>query len=160
MPARIMVVNDTQEILDLFRDLLEQEGYQVILYSYAIQDMDEILRHKPDLIILDYIFGAERTGWQLLQKLKMRRDTAAIPVVICTAAKRQVEEIEGHLVAMGVGIVLKPFNVDDLLHTVQQTLALHADPNVILSAQGSSESATTAEHGGETGASESLDIAR
>lgn len=149
MPARIMVVNDTQEILDMFRDLLEQEGYEVILYSYAIQDMDEILRHKPDLMILDYIFGAERTGWQLLQKLKMRRDTAAIPVVICTAAKRQVEEIEGHLVAMGVGIVLKPFNVDDLLRTVSQTLDVHANQNVILPAQGSGEAA---------GASESLDI--
>ncbi|HEY0738930.1 MAG TPA: response regulator [Herpetosiphonaceae bacterium] len=150
MPARIMVVNDTQEILEMFRDLLEQEGYDVILYSYAIQDMDEILRQKPDLIILDYIFGAERTGWQLLQKLKMRRDTAAIPVVICTAAKRQVEEIEGHLVAMGVGIVLKPFNVDDLLRTVKQTLELHADQRALLSEQGTDE---------EKGASESLDTA-
>jgi DNA-binding response OmpR family regulator len=151
MPARIMVVNDTQEILDMFRDLLEQEGYEVVLYSYAIQDLDEILRHKPDLIILDYIFGAERTGWQLLQKLKMRRDTAAIPVVICSAAKRQIEEIEGHLVAMGVGIVLKPFNIDDLLDTVKRTLELHANQNVILSEQG---------NGKEAGASESLDTAR
>lgn len=151
MPARIMVVNDTQEILDMFRDLLEEEGYAVILYSYAIQDLDEILRHKPDLIILDYIFGAERTGWQLLQKLKMRRDTAAIPVVICTAAKRQVEEIEGHLVAMGVGIVLKPFNVDDLLHTVKQTLALHADAQTILPEQGD---------GRQEGSTEALDTSR
>lgn len=144
MPARIMVVNDTQEILDMFRDLLEQEGYDVILYSYAIQDMDEILRHKPDLIILDYIFGAERTGWQLLQKLKMRRDTATIPVVICTAAKRQVEEIEGHLVAMGVGIVLKPFNVDDLLHTIEQTLDLHAGARSTLAEQGDGRQGSSA----------------
>ncbi|MBV9787753.1 MAG: response regulator transcription factor [Chloroflexi bacterium] len=148
---RIMVVNDTQEILDMFRDLLEQEGYEVILYSYAIQDMDEILRQQPDLLILDYIFGSERTGWQLLQKLKMRRDTAAIPVVICTAAKRQVEEIEGHLVAMGVGIVLKPFNVDDLLRTVRQMLDLHANPHVTLAAQGKGEVES---------ASDSLDIER
>lgn len=148
---RIMVVNDTQEILDMFRDLLEQEGYEVILYSYAIQDMDEILRQQPDLLILDYIFGSERTGWQLLQKLKMRRDTAAIPVVICTAAKRQVEEIEGHLVAMGVGIVLKPFNVDDLLRTVRQMLDLHANPHVTLAAQGKDAAES---------ASDSLDIER
>lgn len=62
MPERIMVINDTQEILEMFRDLLEHVGYEVILYSYAINDMDEVLRQKPDLIILDYIFGAERTG--------------------------------------------------------------------------------------------------
>lgn len=136
MPERIMVINDTQEILEMFRDLLEHVGYEVILYSYAINDMDEVLRQKPDLIILDYIFGAERTGWQMLQKLKMRRDTATIPVVICTAAKRQVEEIEGHLVAMGVGIVLKPFNVDDLLDTVKHTLESHANQNIIRAEQG------------------------
>lgn len=74
----------------------------------------------------------------MLQKLKMRRDTATIPVVICTAAKRQVEEIEGHLVAMGVGIVLKPFNVDDLLDTVKHTLESHANQNIIRAEQGDS----------------------
>lgn len=129
MPTRIMVVNDTQEILDMFQDLLTQEGYEVALYSFAIQDMDEVVRVKPDLIILDYIFGGETKGWEMLQKLKMRRDTESIPVVICTAGKRQVEEIEGHLTAMGVGVVLKPFNIDDLLNTVAQTLRLHSKPD-------------------------------
>lgn len=147
MPARIMVVNDTQEILDMFRDLLEYEGYEVVLYSYAIQDMDEIARHQPDLIILDYVFGAEVSGWQLLQKLKMRRDTAEIPVVICSAAKRQIEEIEGHLVAMGVGIVLKPFNIDDLLKTVSKTLELHANQRVILPEKGDGDEAPNAKKG-------------
>lgn len=126
MPARVMVVNDTQEILELFHDLLTAEGYEVVLYSYALQDLVEIERHQPDLIILDYIFGGERTGWELLQKLKMRRSTATIPVVICTAAKRQVQEIEGHLISMGVGVVLKPFNVDHLITTIQQTLHTHS----------------------------------
>ncbi|HEX6293264.1 MAG TPA: response regulator [Herpetosiphonaceae bacterium] len=131
MPDRIMVVNDTQEILDLFEDLLTSEGYEVVLYSYALRDLDEVKQAKPDLIVLDYIFGGEREGWNLLQKLKMRRETEHIPVVICTAAKRQVEEIEGHLTAMGVGVVLKPFNVDELLKTIQQMLQSHRKSSVI-----------------------------
>src|SRR5690242_3356417 len=77
--ARILVVNDTQEILELFDDLLTEEGYEVILSSFAIQDLDEIDRIKPHLIILDYIFGTEKQGWQMLQKLKMRRSTNTIP---------------------------------------------------------------------------------
>jgi DNA-binding response OmpR family regulator len=98
----------------------------VILYSYAIQDLHEIERHRPDLIMLDYIFGGKRSGWELLQKLKMCRATATIPVVVCTAAKRQVEQIEGHLVSMGVGVVLKPFNIDALLATINHTLQIHS----------------------------------
>ena len=34
METRILVVNDTQEILDIFRDLLEDEGYEVVLSSW------------------------------------------------------------------------------------------------------------------------------
>lgn len=128
-PRKILVVNDTQEILDLFRDILEEEGYEVELYSYAFNDLVEIKRIAPDLIILDYIIGGEDYGWQVLQKLKMDRATAHIPVIVCTGAVRQVREMEGHLREKGVGIVLKPFDIDDLLHEVNgcwQTLAEEA----------------------------------
>jgi len=118
-PTRILVVNDTQEILDLFRMLLEEEGYEVILYSFAILDMQVVQHIAPDLIILDYIFGYERTGWQMLQKLKMTRSTANIPVIICTAAVREVRDIEGYLQAHGIRLVAKPFDIDELLDTVR-----------------------------------------
>ena len=123
MAQRILVINDTPEILELFQEILSDEGYEVILYSYATHDTAEIVRHHPDLIILDYIFGTEKLGWQLLQKLKMRHDTAGIPVIICTAAIREVREIEGYLLAKGVTLVPKPFDIDDLLLSVKNALA-------------------------------------
>ena len=114
----ILVVNDTVEILDLFREILEEEGYRVSLYSFAFRDLDEIKENRPDLIILDFIIGGEDHGWQLLQKLKMDRETATIPVVVCTAAVRLVRDLEGHLKEKGVGVILKPFDIDDLLREV------------------------------------------
>ena len=123
MGARVLVVNDTQEILELFREILEEEGYDVVLYSYAIMDMDEIEHITPDVIVLDYIFGGEKTGWQMLQKLKMRRSTATIPVIVCTAATREVREIEGYLQAHGIGLVPKPFDIDTLLDAVKRGLS-------------------------------------
>jgi DNA-binding response OmpR family regulator len=123
MAARVMVVNDTPEILDLFRVLLEDEaGYEVALYSYAVMDMREVEGIAPDLIILDYIFAREGLGWQMLQKLKMDRKTATIPVIICTAATKEVQEIEGYLQAQGVRVVPKPFDIDTLLDTVKLAL--------------------------------------
>src|SRR5687768_13446507 len=97
MPARIMVINDTQEILELFEDLLTDEGYEVVVYSFGIQDMEEVVRAAPDLIILDLLMGGEQAGWQMLQKLKMKRKTANIPVIVCTAAAKVVQEMEGYL---------------------------------------------------------------
>jgi DNA-binding response OmpR family regulator len=122
MAQRIMVINDTPEILDLFRELLTDEGFEVYLYSFAIQDLSEVERVDPDLIILDYVFGSETLGWQFLQKLKMRRSTAQIPVIICTAAVKAVRDIEGYLKAKGIEVVPKPFDIEDLLAAVRSAL--------------------------------------
>jgi CheY-like chemotaxis protein len=117
-PRHILVVNDTQEILDLFRDILEEEGYRVSLSTFTFRELDEIITLKPDLIILDFLIGGEDYGWQLLQKMKMNRATATIPTIVCTAAVHLVRHLEGHLKAKGVGVVLKPFDIDDLLREI------------------------------------------
>ncbi len=122
--ARILVINDTQEILQLFQDLLEDEGYEVILSSFAPQSMYEIARLQPDLVILDLIFGSERIGWQVLQAMRMQRSTATIPVIICTAAAHQAREVEPQLISHGALLVLKPFDIDELLNIVRQALEL------------------------------------
>lgn len=122
MATRVMVINDTQEILELFRLILEPEGYEIALYSYAIRDMNEVERVKPDLIIVDFFFGVEREGWQMVQKLKMDRHTASIPIIVCTAADRAVRDIEGYLQAKNIALVPKPFDIDDLLVAVKEAL--------------------------------------
>ena len=127
MPACIMVINDTQEILELFREILTDEGYKVDLYSYGIHDIEEVRRVKPDLIILDYLIGGEQNGWQTLQKLKMTRDTAKIPILVCTAALKQVQEIQGWLTTKGIAVVPKPFDIDDLLVAVKKALEIVPD---------------------------------
>jgi DNA-binding response OmpR family regulator len=126
MKSRILVVNDTQEILELFRMLLEgEEGYDVVLSGFPIQQVKEIEHIKPDLIILDLVLGDEKSGMQMLQMLKMQRSTASIPVLVCTAALQIVREQEGYLVSQGVHVVYKPFEIDDLMANVKQLLESH-----------------------------------
>ena len=126
MKSRILVVNDTQEILELFRMLLEEEeGYDVVLSGFPIQQVKDIEHIKPDLIILDLVLGDEKTGMQMLQMLKMQRSTATIPVLVCTAALQIVREQEGYLVSQGVHVVYKPFEIDDLMANVKQLLESH-----------------------------------
>lgn len=118
----VLVINDTKEILDLFRELLEEEGFRVSLSSFTVNDIDEMVKLAPDLVILDFLIGGEQQGWQMLQKMKMSRRTATIPVIVCTAARALVQEIEGHLLSKNVGIVMKPFDIDELLTEVHLRL--------------------------------------
>ena len=117
---RILVVNDTQEILALFRDILEGEGHEVYLYSFAFDDLSVVKEIRPDLVILDLLIGNEDQGWQLLQKLKLDRETASIPIIVCSAAMRLLRELEGRLKEKNVGVVPKPFDIDDLLRAIDE----------------------------------------
>ena len=120
----IMVINDTPHLLELFGELLGDAGYRVTLDRFTVE-ADELLAqvqaHQPDLIILDYVIGAEVLGWQFLQMLKMTRETREIPVIVCTAAVQVVNELQPHLDEMRVGVVLKPFDIDHLLDVIAKT---------------------------------------
>ncbi len=119
----ILVVNDTQEILDLFRMILEDEGYRVTALGFAVEDLRKIIDGAPDLVILDLVFDREYVGWQTLQKMKMHRDTEKIPVLVCTAEIRKAQEIQGYLTEKGVGLLLKPFDIDELIVQVTRLLS-------------------------------------
>lgn len=118
----VLVINDTEEILELFREILEEEGYDVVLSSYSTGQLETIAAAKPDLVILDLVFDREYVGWQTLQKMKMRRDLADIPAVVCTAEVKKAQEIEGYVLEQGVALLLKPFRIPQLLDTVHRIL--------------------------------------
>jgi CheY-like chemotaxis protein len=121
----ILVVNDTEEILDLFRDIIESLGYRMTAWSFSPDDLAKVTEILPDLIILDLMVGpTELQGWALLQKLRMSPPTEDIPVIVCTAATNWVREQEGWLAANAVKVVLKPFKVAHLEHAIEQALDL------------------------------------
>jgi DNA-binding response OmpR family regulator len=130
MASRIMVINDTVEILELFEEILSDEGHEVITHSFSDRTHLDIEGVTPDLLIMDYLFGREELGWQTLQKIKMRRETASIPVIVCTAAIKEVREIESHLRVKGVLLLPKPFEIDELLHYVRQALEIRENPAI------------------------------
>ncbi len=120
MSGRIMVMDDAAEIVELLHDLLTEEGYDVCAYT-ALQDLSEVERVDPDLIILDLLFGGETRGWQTLEQLQARPSTACIPVMLRSAADAQLEAHQDALRAKGVRVVAKPFQVDALLAGIKET---------------------------------------
>lgn len=110
----ILVVDDTKEVLELFRDIIEAMGHRVTAMTFAPKDLAEVIKIGPDLVILDLLIGGETGGWQLAQKMRMSHETENIPVVICTTATKELRDQENALVAQAMTIVLKPFSIDDL----------------------------------------------
>ncbi|MEO8609233.1 MAG: response regulator [Chloroflexota bacterium] len=119
MVARILVVNNSENILALFQKILTTDDCQVFTQFFLNSDLTDVTRIKPDLIILDYYVGREGVGWEFLQLLKMDEGTAKIPVLICTTAVKLAHEIAGYLAAKQVWILRKPFERRDLVSAVE-----------------------------------------
>ena len=121
----VLVVNDTEEILDLYRTILEDLGHRVTAWSFSPDDLSKVTEIQPDLVILDLLMGpTELQGWALLQKMRMSPATENIPVIVCSAATNWVREQEGWLAAQAVKVVLKPFKINDLERAVGETFDL------------------------------------
>jgi two-component system phosphate regulon response regulator PhoB len=124
MAASILVIDDELPLLELYKMMLEPEGYEVSVSEKVFEDVVEVERLHPDLIILDLKMGKEQQGWDLLQALKSFPATSSIPVLISSAAHNEIREKQDYLKKMRIPIVLKPFDVEDFLQTVHQVLPL------------------------------------
>ena len=65
----------------------------------------------------------------------MDRATRDIPVIVCTGAARQIEELRSHLLEMKVQVVLKPFDIDHLIEVIDTVWDQEDKPTVPSSAQ-------------------------
>ncbi|GCE22725.1 response regulator [Dictyobacter kobayashii] len=124
MTTRILVIEDEPDILELYRLLLETEGYEVHATDIAYSDVTEVERIQPHLIILDLMIGLKQEGWTFLELLQRNPQTASIPLMLCTAAEHELKDRIDELKTPSIDIVFKPFDVEELLQVIQKLLAL------------------------------------
>jgi CheY-like chemotaxis protein len=122
MAASILVFDDELPLLELYRMMLEPEGYEVSVSEIVFENAEEVAQMHPDLIILDLKMGREQQGWNLLYRLKDSLATSSIPVLISSAAHNEIVEKQDYLKKMQISAVFKPFDVEDFLQIVRQIL--------------------------------------
>ena len=118
----IAVVNDDMAFLGLMEQLLEEEGYRVLPLNEAGQAYQMLKRHRPELVILDIRLGNPDAGWLVLEALRLDPATTNIPVIVCSADLRALQERQEKLRQVRCECLAKPFDLDLLLTKVQQVL--------------------------------------
>jgi DNA-binding NtrC family response regulator len=114
----IVVVNDQPEFLELMRDFLEMEGYDVLTIAKHQGAFEQIKRAKPHMVICDLVFGKEVAGWALIDMLYFDPETRAVPLVICSAAVHQIREAQSSLSSKGIKWLEKPVAFEELLDII------------------------------------------
>ncbi len=114
----IMVVDDNPDFLQLVEELLSDEGYRVSICEQGDDAYRRVKEELPSLLILDVrMVGVDE--WQILDMVKLDPQTAGIPVIVCSAAVREIQDAEQRLREHNCDVLLKPFNIDELVAKVR-----------------------------------------
>ena len=116
MAKTVLIVEDNELNMKLFRDLLEAHGYATVGTRNGVEALDLARKHKPSLILMD-IQLPEVSGLDVTRWLKADAELRAIPVVAVTAfaMKGDEERIrEGGCEAY----LSKPISVGKFIETV------------------------------------------
>jgi CheY-like chemotaxis protein len=97
MTSRILVIDDDEATLELYREFLQAEGFEPFLSLMSFDNLSEVAHLRPDLIILDAKINAQDDGLLFMQNLRRYPPTSAIPVILCTAVWQDLREQENVL---------------------------------------------------------------
>ncbi|MGI6334546.1 MAG: response regulator [Saccharofermentanales bacterium] len=117
MCAKVLIVDDEKNIVDILKVNLEREGYQTITAFDGAQALEMGLTQKPDLILLDCMLP-KMDGFDVCRKL---RQQTTVPILMLTAKSEEIDKVLG--LELGADdYITKPFSVREVLARVKAQL--------------------------------------
>ncbi len=117
MTTKILVADDEQNIVQLLRMYLRNEGYDVVAAADGRQALERFNQESPDLVLLDLMMP-ELNGFDVCTEIRKRSD---VPVIMLTARSDDIDKIVG--LEMGADdYVTKPFNPREVVARVKAAL--------------------------------------
>jgi len=115
--AKILVVDDEKNIVELIKYNLEKEGYDVIACYDGYEAVNLARQEKPDLMILDIMLP----GQGGLEVCRILRKETKIPIIMATARGEEIDKILG--LELGADdYITKPFSPRELVARVKAVL--------------------------------------
>ena len=113
----ILVVDDEEAIIEMICAFLEGEGYQTVQANNGQQGLDYLPTVRPDLVLCDIMMPI-LDGRELCKKMQADNNYRSIPIILMSAAIKSLAQSECRPAAL----LDKPFDLDDLLKTVQKVI--------------------------------------
>jgi two-component system cell cycle response regulator DivK len=114
----VLVVEDNEKNMKLFRDVLQATGYQILEATTGRRAVELATEHGPQLVLMD-IRLPDIDGVEALRRLRSDERTASIPVLAVTAQAMHGDR-ERFLAAGFDGYLSKPANIVELAATVRE----------------------------------------
>lgn len=118
--ATVLVVEDGPSEMELMSHYLQEEGFSVIGAATGSEGLDKAIAQSPDVIVTDVVMPGI-SGFELCRKLRRTPETQAVPVVICSSKKQDIDRLWG--MRQGANAYLtKPYTRDQLIQVIKTVL--------------------------------------
>jgi CheY-like chemotaxis protein len=117
----VAYIEDDPDMIDLVSIILRKHGYQVTGFTESREIIERLEELKPELILLDLMMP-HVDGLEVYREIKSREGISKVPVIIISAMKRAVEEIEREGEIKVEACLVKPFTIGELLETVKRVM--------------------------------------
>jgi CheY-like chemotaxis protein len=115
----ILIVEDVPNVLELLEVTLRFKGYAVITARNGEEALEAIEKQRPVLIVTD-ILMPKMDGYAFVQKLRLKPETRAIPVMFLSATYVTPEDKDFALSLGAARFMEKPIDTEDFLLTVAE----------------------------------------
>lgn len=120
MAKTVLIVEDNELNMKLFRDLVEATGYETVTTRNGLTVLELAREHQPDLILMD-IQLPEISGLDVTRQLKADSELASIPVIAVTAFAMKGDE-ERIREGGCEEYMSKPISVPQFIETIKRFL--------------------------------------
>ncbi|OGV57970.1 MAG: hypothetical protein A2283_15500 [Lentisphaerae bacterium RIFOXYA12_FULL_48_11] len=86
--ARILIVDDDQELIEATTAVLEEHGHKVFYACTGSEGFNMAKLEKPDLILLDVMMEHDSVGFEIARALHDDEATSSLPVIIITGVRK------------------------------------------------------------------------
>ena len=117
---KILIVDDEKFILDLLRNGLTANGFEVITAFDGFEAILAVEEQKPDMVIAD-IMMPRLTGLDFLKALKNNEDTRDLPVILISA-RDEAEMVQKGLGMGAIDYITKPFKINEIVGKLRHHL--------------------------------------
>ena len=124
--ARILVVDDAQDLLEILNFNLETEGYEAVTAPSA-EDALQLDIASFDLMLLDVMMGG-MSGFAMARQLKDNPATAQVPIIFLTARDTENDTVTGFNLGAD-DYISKPFSLREVMVRVRAVLRRTAKEN-------------------------------
>ncbi len=126
--AKILVVDDDQDIRESLQAILENQQYTAITAADKPEGMEKIKTERPDLIILDLMMTTWQDGFEMARELKKDPEFKNMPILMLTGVKDQTgidfkSAADGPTCGPVDGFLEKPVEPTVLLAAIEKLLS-------------------------------------